>query len=132
MITESSSIKNVDEYIACYPEEVQELLTQMRTTILKAAPQAEEVISYKMPAYKLNGMLVYFAAYKNHIGFYPTPSGIKKYQEELAVFKNSKGAVQFPFNQTLPIELITRIVQFRAKENLEKAHIKPGKKSKTQ
>ena len=112
---------NIDEYISGFLPEIGDILEQVRATISEAAPQAEEVISYSMPAFRLNGMLVFFAAYKNHIGFYPTPSGIKTFKEELSVYKNSKGAVQFPLNKPLPTELITKIVKFRAAENLQKA-----------
>ncbi len=110
----------IDNYIAEFPPEVQEKLELMRETIRQAAPDAEEVISYKMPAYKLNGMLVFFAGYKNHIGFYPSGSGLIEFQAEIQAYKHSKGAVQFPLNQPLPTELITKIVQFRVKQNLEK------------
>lgn len=108
----------VDLYIAAFPEEVREKLTDLRAIIQKAAPDAEEVISYKMPAYKQNGMLVYFAGYKNHIGFYPTGSGIAAFQKEIAKFKNSKGAVQFPLDKALPAALITKMVKYRIKQNL--------------
>ena len=92
----------------------------MRQTIKKAAPEAQEVISYNMPAYKYYGMLVYFAAYKNHIGFYATPTGHSEFKEELSVYKQGKGSVQFPLSKPLPLDLILRIVQFRVKENLKK------------
>jgi uncharacterized protein YdhG (YjbR/CyaY superfamily) len=115
---------NIDEYIAGFPKDIQTLLEQVRTTIKEAAPQAEEVISYQMPAFKFNGMLVYFAAYKNHIGFYPTASGIDAFKKELSVYKGAKGSVQFPLDKPLPLELITKIVKFRATENLKKASMK--------
>lgn len=118
--------KNMDEYIAGFPAEVQDLLQQVRTTIRKAAPKAEEAMSYAMPTFKLNGNLVHFAAYKNHIGFYPTPSGIEAFKEELSAYKSSKGAVQFPIDQRLPLSLISKIVKFRVQEN-EKKSLK-GKK----
>jgi len=118
---------NIDEYIASFPKEIQQLLEQVRITIKKAAPKAKEVISYSMPAFKSNGVLVYFAAYKNHIGFYPTSSGIKAFKDEISVYKNSKGAIQFPLNEKLPIGLITRIVKFRSKEDLEKSKSKSKK-----
>jgi len=111
----------IDTYIATFPKETQVLLEQIRTTIRNAAPEAEEVISYQMPAYKLNGILFYFAGYKNHIGFYPTSTGIEAFKKELSVYKGAKGSVQFPIDKPLPIELITEIVKFRVKENLEKA-----------
>ena len=111
---------NVDEYIALFEDDVQLKLHQLRQVIKDAAPEAEEMISYQMPAYKQNGALVYFAAYKNHIGFYPTASGISNFIEEFANFKSSKGAVQFPINKPLPLALIKKIVKFKVKENLEK------------
>lgn len=112
---------SVDEYLAHQPEEIRELLEDLREIIKKAAPRATERISYNMPAYDLNGVLVYFAGYKGHVGLYPTASGIKAFQEEIAKFENSKGAVRFPLDRPLPKTLITRIVKFRLKENLEKA-----------
>ncbi|NDP27833.1 MAG: hypothetical protein GZ087_10470 [Flavobacterium sp.] len=115
--------KDIEEYIAIQTPEVQILLEQMRKTIKKAAPEAEEVISYTMPAFKYHGMLVYFAAYKNHIGFYATPTGHSKFKEELSVYKQGKGSVQFPLNKPLPLDLISRIVQFRVKENLKKKSV---------
>jgi len=112
---------DVDAYISEYPESVQSLLTLMRDTIKTVAPEAEEVISYGMPAYKLQGVLVYFAGCKNHIGFYPTASGIEAFKQELSGYKSSKGSVQFPLDEPLPLGLITKIVQFRVAKNLEKA-----------
>lgn len=114
------SFKNIDEYIAIQTPEVQNLLVQMRQNIQKAAPEAEEVISYNMPAYKYHGILVYFAAYKNHIGFYATPTGHSEFKDELSVYKQGKGSVQFPLSKPLPLDLISRIVAFRVKENLKK------------
>lgn len=116
----NTSFKNIDEYIAIQTPEVQILLEQMRYTIQKAAPEAEEVISYNMPAYKYHGMLVYFAAYKNHIGFYATPTGHKEFEDKLSAYKQGKGSVQFPLSKPLPLDLISRIVAFRVKENLKK------------
>ena len=113
--------KDFDEYISRYPIEVQKLLKQLRTTINKAAPKALEVISYGMPAYKLNGMLLYFAAHKNHIGFYPFRSAIIAFKKELSVYKGAVGTVQFPLDKPLPVGLITKIVKFRVKENFSKA-----------
>ena len=98
-----------------------QLLGQMRATIKKAAPQAEEKISYAMPIFFLNGNLVHFAGYKNHIGFYPAPSGISAFNDELSKYKGAKGSVQFPLDEPLPLVLITKIVKFRVKENLEKS-----------
>ena len=119
---------NVDFYIAGFPPATKELLELLRETIKKAAPEAEEVISYQMPAYKSHGMLVYFAGYKNHIGFYPTGSGIANFINELSGYKTSKGTVQFPLDQPLPLELITEIVKFKVAENLEKVKEKHKKK----
>lgn len=119
---------NVDIYIAGFPAETQNFLSQVRETIQKAAPGAEEVISYQMPAYKFHGMLVYFAGYKNHIGFYPTGSGIESFKHKLSGYKTSKGTVQFPLNQPLPLDLITEMVRFRVRENLERLTAKQTKK----
>jgi uncharacterized protein YdhG (YjbR/CyaY superfamily) len=112
-------VKNIDEYIIACPGEVQLKLQQLRSAIIKSAPKAEEAISYQIPTFKLNGNLVHFAAFKNHIGFYPAPSGIKAFQQELSAYKTSKGAIQFPFDKPLPLVLICKIVKFRVKENLE-------------
>ena len=117
----------VDGYIAGFPKEIQEQLQKIRSTIKKAAPKAEEIISYQMPAYKYHGMLVYFAGYKNHIGFYATPTGHAAFKKELSAYKEGKGSVQFPHNQPLPLALISRIVKFRVKENMEKEKIKKKK-----
>ncbi|MDQ6764306.1 MAG: DUF1801 domain-containing protein [Bacteroidota bacterium] len=112
---------NVDEYIKAFPKETQTTLEQVRQTIKKAAPAAEESISYAMPAYKLNSRpLVYFAGYENHIGLYATPSGHKAFEKELAKYKQGKGSVQFPLNEAMPLDLITRIVKFRAEGNVKK------------
>lgn len=119
---------SIDEYIATFPEDVQALLETVRATIKAAAPGAKELISYQMPAFARNGNLVYFAALKNHIGFYPTGSGIEAFQDELAGYEVTKGSVKFPLDQPLPLELITRIVQFRVSQNLSKAAAKSGKK----
>lgn len=115
---------NIDAYIAAQPEDVQPLLQQMRQTIRKAAPKAIEVISYQMPAFKQNNVLVYFAAHKNHIGFYPTASGIRGFAKELAGYNASKGAVQFPLDKPLPLRLVAEIVKFRVMEDAEKAKLK--------
>jgi uncharacterized protein YdhG (YjbR/CyaY superfamily) len=123
-----TDFKNIDEYISTFPEKVRPVLEQIRETIKKAAPKAEEVISYQMPAFKYFGILVNFAAYKNHIGFYPTPSGIEAFKEELSSYEGAKGSVKFPIDKPLPLELIIRIVKFRMKENLERAEIKEKKK----
>ena len=107
----------VESYFAAFPENVRDILEFMRQTIKQAAPEAQELISYNMPAFKLNGILVYYAAYKNHIGFYPTASGIANFQKDFEGYKYSKGAIQFPINEKLPVELITKIVKFRIVEN---------------
>ena len=121
--------KDIAEYIAMFPKETQVLLQNVLATIRKAAPEAEEAISYQMPTFKLNGKnLVHFAAYKNHIGFYPTPSGIEAFKKELSVYEGGKGTVRFPLDQPIPFGLITRIVKFRVKENLERAKAKGKKK----
>lgn len=123
--------KNISEYISFFPKEVQADLKKIRETIRKAAPNAEEHISYQMPAYKLEGMLVYFAAYEKHIGFYPGASGVLHFKKELAKYDTSKGTVKFPIGEKIPFALITKIVKARAKENMEKAKAKnPKKKSK--
>ena len=120
---------NIDEYIERFPENVQSILQKLRATIRKAAPGAEEVISYQMPAFKYHGMLVYFAGYKNHIGFYPTSSPMKVFKKELAGYKTSKGAIQFPIEKAIPSTLVKNIVKFRIKENLEKESAKWKKKT---
>jgi uncharacterized protein YdhG (YjbR/CyaY superfamily) len=122
--------KDVDGYIAGFPAEIRTLLERLRAAILKAAPDSEEAMSYGMPAYKHHGMLVYFAGYKNHIGFYPTPSGIAAFMKDLSAFKTSKGAVQFPIDEPLPLKLVERIVAFRTKENLARQSAKPKAKGK--
>ena len=116
-----SAITTVDEYIAAFPGDVQQKLEQIRKTIKEAAPEAAELISYGMPGYKLNKKpLVYFAAFKNHIGFYATPSGHSKFSAELSKYKQGKGSVQFPLNEPLPFDLVRRIALFRASENKPK------------
>lgn len=116
--------KDFYEYITSYPEETQMLLERVWITVKKAAPKAEEVISYGMPAFKLNGMLVWFAAHSKHIGFYPGVTGIESFKKELSIYKNAKGSVQFPFDKPLPLELIAKIVKFRVNENLQHAKTK--------
>ena len=112
--------ENIDQYIANFPIETQKLLQQIRETIHKTVPEAKEVISYGMPAFKQNTVLVYFAGYAKHIGFYPTGSGIEAFKEEFTQYKWSKGAVQFPLDKPLPLDLITRITKFKAERDLEK------------
>ena len=118
-----------NEYLADYPEAIQKKLLQMRATIIKAAPKAEEVISYGIPAYKLNGMLVWFGAHTKHIGLYPRGSGIEQFKNELKGYKCTKGTIQFPLNEPLPVALITKIVKFRVAENLQRAEIKKSVKT---
>ena len=115
---------DIDAYIASFPKDVQKLLQKVRTTIKSAAPQAEEVISYGMPLFRLNTRLVYFAAHKNHIGLYPMATGIAAFKKELSIYKGARGSVQFPFDKPLPLGLIKRIVKFRVAENLQKAEMK--------
>lgn len=122
-----ATAKNIDEYIARYPEHVQAILQQVRQTIHEAAPEAKEAISYQMPAFKLKGNLVYFAAWKTHIGFYPPVSGDEELVKEVAIYRGEKGNLQFPLDQPMPLELITRIVKQRIKEDLAYA-AKKGKK----
>ncbi|ANE45326.1 hypothetical protein SY83_02130 [Paenibacillus swuensis] len=119
---------SIDQYISTFPAEVQTILQQLRTTIQEAAPEAAERINYQMPTFDLHGNLVHFAGYKNHIGFYPAPSGIAAFQKELSKYKGAKGSVQFPLDQPMPYELVRRIVEFRVGENVEKALSKRKRK----
>ncbi|HEY9259628.1 iron chaperone [Chitinophaga sp.] len=123
----STSINTVDEYIAGFLPDIQQLLEQVRATVKKSAPAATETISYGMPAYKQNGVLVYFAAFKNHIGFYPTPSGTEEFKAELAKYKSGKGSVQFPIDQPMPLALIAKLVKFRVKHDAAKSAAKKKK-----
>ena len=129
MENEKARFRSIDEYIATFPEDVQSLLQAVRATIKAAAPNAEERISYQMPTFVLNGYLVYFAAWKNHIGFYPASSGVPEaFKEELSRYASAKGSLKFPFNEPLPLELISRIVEYRVAENLNLATAKASKK----
>ena len=121
MAKEQTQFTNIDEYIASFPKEIQEILKKIRITIRDAAPDAEETISYQIPTFILHGNLVHFAAFKKHIGFYPTPSGIEQFKHELSAYEGAKGSVKFLLDQPIPFELISRIVAFRVKENLETA-----------
>jgi len=110
---------NIDEYIAGFPKDIQKMLEEVRATIKKAAPKAEEAIKYAIPTFTLNGNLVHFAAFKNHIGLYPTPSGIEAFKKDLAKYEGTKGSIHFPLDQPLPLPLITKIVKYRVKKNAE-------------
>jgi uncharacterized protein YdhG (YjbR/CyaY superfamily) len=128
MESSKGGYRSIDEYIAGFPADTQALLETVRAAIKAAAPGAEERISYQMPAFALHGNLVYFAALKNHIGFYPTGSGIEAFKDELSGYDVTKGSVKFPVNQPLPLDLIRRIVQFRVTQNLDNAAAKARKK----
>ncbi len=129
MISSNDIPKDVNSYIAAFPASVQKLLKQLRQLIKATAPEAEELISYRMPAYKYHGVLVYFAGYKNHIGFYPGSSGIEGFQNKLKGYTISKGTIQLPLDQPIPVELLQEIIRFRIKENETKA---AAKKKRTQ
>jgi uncharacterized protein YdhG (YjbR/CyaY superfamily) len=120
--------KNIDEYTAGFPIKVQRILQKIRMTIRKAAPDAQETISYQIPTFTQNGNLVSFAAYKNHIGLYPAPRGIEKFKKELSKYEGGKGTVKFPLDKPIPFKLITRIVKFRVQQNLERAKAKSKKR----
>jgi len=119
---------SIDEYIATFPEETQKILEELRETIKAAAPDAVEKISYQMPTFFLKGNLVHFAAWKHHIGFYPTPSGTEAFKEELSIYEGAKGSIKFPIDKPLPLDLIRKIVKFRVAENLKRAGAKSGKR----
>lgn len=127
MKSERASFSSIDEYIAMFPEDMQATLEALRAAIRAAAPDAEERISYQMPAFALKGNLVYFAVMKNHIGFYPTSSGIQAFSDALSIYESSKGAMRFPLGYPLPLELISKIVKFRVDENLARAAAKKRK-----
>ena len=127
MNTDQTKPKTIDEYIAGFPLDIQEILERIRMTIKEAAPDAEETIKYQMPTFALKGNLVHYGAFKKHIGFYPVPTGIEAFKDELSTYVGGKGSVQFPLDQPIPFDLISRIVKFRVKENLERAEAK-GKK----
>jgi uncharacterized protein YdhG (YjbR/CyaY superfamily) len=122
-----NNYQSIDEYILLFPPDVQDKLRRLRNVIREAAPDAKETISYQMPAFEQNGILVYFAAFKNHIGFFPTSSGIAQFNDELSGYKGGKGSVQFPLDKPMPYELVSRIVKFRVAENMKNAK---GKKKK--
>ena len=124
----SKGYESIDEYIATFPGEIQKILRELRAVIKAAAPDAEERISYQMPTFWQQGNLVHFAAFKNHIGFYPAPRGIEAFKKELSVYEGAKGSVRFPIDKPLPLELVSRIVKFRVAENLKNAEAKARKK----
>ncbi len=121
MRTDRPVSRTIDEYIAGFPPDIQPVLQKVRSTIRNAAPGAKETISYQMPTFVLEGNLVHFAAFKSHIGLYPTPSGTERFREELSRYATGKGSIRFPLDEPIPFGLITRIVKFRVKENLERA-----------
>lgn len=120
MEANKTTYRTIDQYIADFPPDLQDILTKIRKVIKEAAPDAKEKISYQMPAFELNGNLVYYCAFKKHIGFYPTPSGIGAFREELSGYKGAKGSVQFPLKKPIPYYLIRRITEYRAEENRKK------------
>ena len=128
MKADQTTAKSIDEYIAGFPPDVRETLQEIRRTIRKAAPDAEEGVKYGIPTFTLQGNLVHFGAYQKHIGFYPTPTGLEEFKEELSAYEGSKGTVRFPLDKPIPFDLITKIVKFRVKENLERAGAKGRKK----
>ena len=119
---------SIDEYIATFPEETQKILEEVRATIKAIAPEAEEKISYQIPTFFLKGNLIHFAAFKNHIGLYPTPSGTEAFKRELSIYQGAKGSVRLPIDEPMPLKLISKIVKFRVAENLKKAEAKLGKR----
>ncbi len=130
MEKKKAGYNSIDEYIETFPKDVQKKLRQVRATVRAAAPDAEEKISYQMPTFALNGNLVHFAAFKNHIGLYPTPSGTEAFKREIAGYKTAKGSIQLPLDEPLPLELISRIVKYRVAENWKKAAAKKASKKK--
>lgn len=124
----STQPKNIDEYIAGFPQDVQKILLKMREIVAKAAPDAEEAIKYQIPTFVLHGNLVHFAAFQRHIGFYPTPSAIEAFSGELASYESGKGSVQFPLNKAVPFTLIRKMVEFRVREIREKMAVKKSSK----
>lgn len=129
MNTDSVAPQTIDDYIANFPKDIQDILEKIRTVVKTAAPDAEEKISYQMPTFYLNGNLVHFAAFKKHIGLYPTPSGITGFLDELSPYVKAKGSIQFPLDQPIPYALIGKIVEFRVQENRNKANLKRKKKN---
>lgn len=129
MDNKKAGFASIDEYIATFPDHIQAILQELRATIRAAAPDAQEKISYQMPTFALKGNIVHFAAWKNHIGFYPAASGMEAFDDELARYERSKGSVHFPLDQPLPLDLITRMVQHNHAENLKRAAAKASKKN---
>jgi len=127
MKTEQTIHETIDEYIVDFPPDVQAILKKLRATIRKAAPDAEEAMKYRLPTFVLNGNLVHFGAFKKHIGFYATPTGNEKFRKELSAYEGAKGSVQFPLDKPIPYDLVSRMVKFRVKENLDKAAAKRKK-----
>jgi uncharacterized protein YdhG (YjbR/CyaY superfamily) len=127
MKTDQPSPQTIDEYIAGFPPEVQEILQKIRQTIHEAAPHAQETISYQLATFTLKGNLVHFGAFKKHIGFYPTPSGTEQFRDELVGYQSAKGSIRFPLDQPIPYDLISRMTKFRVAENLAKAQMKEKK-----
>ena len=123
-----TTYESIDHYISTFPTDIQEILESIRQVIREAAPEATEKISYQMPTFAQHGNVVHFAAFKNHIGFYPAPSGIEEFEQELAPYKAGKGTIQFPLGKPMPMELITKIVKFRVAENITKSELKSTKK----
>lgn len=120
MKSSQSSPKTIDEYIKSFPNEVQDMMQELRKTIKKVVPEAQETIAYGIPTFKLHGNLVHFGGYKSHVGFYPAPSGIEAFSKELVQYKTGKGTLQFPLDKPLPLELIRKVVEFRKEQNLAK------------
>lgn len=128
MDNNKTTLTTIDEYISQFPNDIQKILESIRAVIKESAPDAVEKISYQMPTFALHGNLVHFAAHKNHIGFYPAPSGIDAFKDELSQYKGAKGSVQFPLNKPIPYDLIERIVKFRVDDNIRIAEEKKNKK----
>jgi uncharacterized protein YdhG (YjbR/CyaY superfamily) len=124
---ENRKVESIDEYVALWPLEIRKKLKQIRSVIKKSVPDAEERISYRMPMFYLNGVLVYFAAFKNHIGFFPTAKGVNEFKKELKEYKTTKGTIHFPYDKPIPLELVKKIVLFRAEENRDKRGTKKQK-----